>query len=126
MGFVKRLGFYLFGLAIGIIFLAVFFKNKTEETGTEFCYFPNCRTLKDMRSKPLHFSDNIKKAITENKIDSVTITQFFTEGDVDFKNSNTKSTPCKTYKIDGPDNTKKRTITVINCPDKLIVQDLSI
>lgn len=126
MGFVKRLGFYLFGLAIGIIFLAVFFKNKTEETGTEFCYFPNCRTLKDMRSKPLHFSDNIKKAITENKIDSITITQFFTEGDVDFKNSNTKSTPCKTYKIDGPDNEKKRTITVINCPDKLIVQDLSI
>ena len=69
MEFLKRLGFYMIGLAIGIVFLAFFLKKKSEETGTEFCYFPNCRTLKDIRSKPLSYSDEIEAKLKETGFD---------------------------------------------------------
>ncbi len=53
MAFLKRLGYYMVGLAIGIVILTFLLKKKTTETGTSFCYFPNCRVLKELRSKPL-------------------------------------------------------------------------
>ncbi|MDX1328231.1 MAG: DUF4258 domain-containing protein [Arenibacter sp.] len=125
MAFLKRLGFYLIGLAIGIVFLTVFFKKKTEGTDTEFCYFPNCRTLKDIRSKEVTYSDAINKLLEENKLDSTDINHFLRNGNVDFRNSDTKSTPCKTYLIEAPINDKKAILRVSNCPEKSILEDIS-
>ena len=95
MDFLKRLGFYLVGLSIGIVFLTIFLKKKSEETGTEFCYFPNCRTLKDIRSKPVSYSDDISKMLAENRLDTLDIKRILTEGEVDFGRSDTKSVACK-------------------------------
>jgi hypothetical protein len=122
MPFIKRLGYFLFGLSIGLVFLAFFFKKKTSETGTSFCYLPNCRVLKDMRRKPLLFSEQIDSLLAQKVLDSTQITYFFTEGDVDFSLSNTKTNPCKTYVIHGEINDKEATIEVSNCPSKLEVQ----
>ncbi|WBU89148.1 hypothetical protein [Cellulophaga omnivescoria] len=126
MAFIKRLGWYLVGLSIGIVFLTVFLKKKSDETGTEFCYFPNCRVLKDLRSKPLSYSNDIQVLLNNKTIDSTTVAYFFNNGDIDFGNSDTKSTPCKTYKIEGLVKEKQAILTVINCTDKVVVDKISI
>jgi len=125
MGFLKRLGFYLFGLAIGLVFLAIFFKKKTEETGVSFCYFPNCRTLKDIRSKPLSYSDDVRELMNGNQLDSVKIAYFLREGNVDFKKSDTKSSPCKTYIIEVEFDEKPAVMTVQNCLDNALIEKVN-
>lgn len=122
MAFLKRLGFYLIGLAIGLVFLTIFLKKKSEETGVEFCYLPNCRTLKDIRSKPLSFSDEVQQLLDHQQLDSLAIADFLRNGEVDFKNSDTKSTPCRTYVIEGMIKDESSTMTVRNCPDSAIIE----
>ena len=126
MAFLKRLGFYLVGLSIGIVFLTLFLKKKTEETGTEFCYFPNCRTLKDIRSKPISYSDEIKRLMEEKKLDTLDIAYFLREGEVDFGKSETKSKPCKTYFIEGLVKDKEALMKVINCTEKVMLEEVRI
>ncbi len=126
MAFLKRLGFYLVGLSIGIVFLTVFLKKKTEETGTEFCYFPNCRTLKDLRSKPISYSDEIKRLMEEKKLDTLDIAYFLRKGEVDFGKSDTKSKPCKTYFIEGLVKDKEALMKVINCTEKVRLEEVCI
>ncbi|WP_339712863.1 DUF4258 domain-containing protein [uncultured Kriegella sp.] len=124
MDFLKRLGFYMIGLAIGIVFLAFFLKKKSAETGTEFCYFPNCRTLKDIRSKPLSYSEEIKAMIETKELDSLDITSLLTGGDVDFRRSDTKSKGCKTYFIEGELKGEDVILKVKNCPNKALAEQI--
>ncbi|MBU2996188.1 DUF4258 domain-containing protein [Cellulophaga baltica] len=126
MSFLKRLGFFIFGLSIGIVFLTFFFKNKAKETGSEFCYLPNCRVLKDLRSKSYSYSDEVTAMMASGEIDSLTIKSFFTDGDVDFNKSDTKSKPCKTYVIEH-ENTKNEVqfLTVTNCPKKIVIEKIT-
>ena len=124
MAFLKRLGFYLFGLSIGLIFLSIFLRKKSEATGVEFCYFPNCRTLKDIRSKPLTYSGDVRAMMDNEQLDSLTISYFLTDGKVDFKNSDTKSKPCRTYIIEADVNKKKAVMTVRNCPDSSLIDEV--
>ncbi len=125
MAFIKRLGFYLFGMSIGLVFLAMFFKKKSAETGVYFCYLPNCRTLKDIRSKPFYYSDEVQDMMANKTIDTVAIRYILTEGDVDFSSSDTKSANCKTYIIEGAYAEKELTLQVKNCKDKAIVETIS-
>ncbi len=122
--FFKRLGFYLFGLSIGIVFLAFFFKKKTEETGVSFCYLPNCRTLKDMRSKPIEYSDRITKMLRNRELDSLDLNAFFTDGEVNFSSSDTKAKPCKKYLIENEMGGVLVTMYVDNCENKVVITDL--
>jgi len=118
--FIKRLGYFMVGLSIGIVFLTFFFKKKTEETGVSFCYLPNCRVLKDLRSKPIVYSDRISEMLENNELDTLAINSFFTDGAIDFGNSDTKSKPCKTYQIEG----EVGILEVKNCPNKVTVLEL--
>ena len=124
MAFLKRLGFYLIGLSIGLIFLFFFLKKKSEETGTSFCYLPNCRVLKELRSKPQQYGPEFQAFLERGEIDSLQIASFLTDGDVDFKNSDTKSEPCRTYKVRGMLNEKKGILTIENCPDEITIKGL--
>ena len=119
--FIKRLGYFMVGLSIGIVFLTFFLKKKTEETGVSFCYFPNCRVLKDLRSKPIVYSDGISEMLQNKELDTLDINHFFTEGDINFGSSDTKSKPCKTYFIEGEIDAKELTMEVKNCPRKVTV-----
>lgn len=122
--FIKRLGFFLVGLSIGIVFLTFFLKKKTEETGVSFCYFPNCRVLKDIRSKQIVYSDAVSEMLKNKELDTLAINHFFTEGEIDFGSSNTKSKPCKTYFIASEIDSKEVTMKVINCKNKVKVVGL--
>lgn len=126
MDFLKRLGFYLVGLSIGIVFLTMFFKKKSAETGVYFCYLPNCRTLKDIRSKPMYYSDEVRQKMQQYQIDSLDIAYILTEGDVDFGRSDTKSVPCKTYFVESELKEKEWTFTVRNCSNKATIQQIEV
>ncbi|MDX1768495.1 hypothetical protein [Arenibacter troitsensis] len=125
MAFLKRLGFFLFGLSIGLVFLTIFLKKKSQETGTEFCYFPNCRTLKDIRTKQISYSDAIVQLIQQKDLDSTDINGFLYNGDVDFGKSETKTKPCKTYFIEGMVKDKAAILKVKNCSQKAIIESVA-
>ena len=108
------MGWYLVGLSIGIVFLVFFLKKKSGEEGIDFCYFPNCRVLKDLRSKPLTFGE----ALPQEYRDTILIKSFLTDGEVDFGKSNTKSEPCKAYFVEKDG----KTLEVKNCPDQIVVE----
>ncbi|PKA96490.1 hypothetical protein B0O79_0125 [Flavobacteriaceae bacterium MAR_2009_75] len=125
MAFLKRLGFYLVGLSIGIVFLTFFLKKKSEDTGAEFCYFPNCRALKDLRSKPISFSDNVSQLMKTRKLDTLDITRFLKEGNVDFGQSDTKSNPCKIYIVEGELKNNQAILQFKNCRDRVVLEEIN-
>tara|TARA_R110000796_G_scaffold47977_5_gene115089 strand:+ start:48204 stop:48584 length:381 start_codon:yes stop_codon:yes gene_type:complete len=125
MAFLKRLGFFIFGLSIGLVFLTIFLKKKSQETGTEFCYFPNCRTLKDIRAKQISYSDAVGQLIQQQELDSTDINGFLYNGEVDFGKSETKTKPCKTYYIEGMVKDKAAILKVKNCSEKAVIESVA-
>lgn len=114
----------MLGLSVGLVFLTFFLKKKTDGTGTEFCYFPNCRTLKDIRSKSISYSDEINELLISQVLDSTDIDYFLNNGDVDFGKSDTKSEPCKVYFIEGIAKGKNAVLRVRNCRNKAILENI--
>ncbi|WP_297690622.1 DUF4258 domain-containing protein [uncultured Eudoraea sp.] len=126
MAFLKRLGFYLIGLSLGLIVFFYLIKKKSDETGATFCYLPNCRVLKELRSKPLLYSENMDQLVRDQVIDSLTIAYFLNEGDVNFKKSNTKTTGCKTYFIEAEVKEKLSALSVKNCDSTVLLENYQI
>ena len=116
MDFIKRLGWYLVGFSIGLIFLAYIVKNTSVGDGLEFCYLPNCRVLKNLRSKPVVFENTV-----EITMDSITLLKALTDGDVDFGESDTKAEPCKIYVIEYGN----KEIEARNCEEKVFIQKIT-
>jgi hypothetical protein len=112
MSFLKRFGYYLIGLSVGLIFLAVFLRKKSESTGTEFCYLPNCRVLKALRSKPLQFEPNLKSIA-----DSTKVIFLLKEGDVDFGDSEPRAKPCGIFVVRGNIGGANIQMTLQNCEE---------
>ena len=115
MSLLKRLGFYLIGLAIGLVLLAFFLNRKR----AEFCYLPNCRVLKELRSKSLAFSEEFSEDLKEQAQDSILVYTFLSQGEVNFRNSDTKATPCPIYRIEAEVEERDLEIAVSNC-DSLV------
>jgi len=120
MSLLKRLGFYLTGLAIGLVFLAFFLNRKR----AQFCYLPNCRVLKELRSKPLSYSETLVQQLAQKNIDTTAIYIFLSDGDIDFGASDTKATPCKIYVVEGEIGEKEALLTVQNCDSLVVASDL--
>ena len=106
MSFLKRFGWYLMGLSIGLIFLAVFLSKKR----VEFCYMPNCRVLKSLRSKPLETGADLSTAP-----DTLAIAYLLQEGDVRFKESTPRAEPCGIYVVQGEYQEQSLRLTLQNC-----------
>ncbi len=122
MKFSQRLAYYLLGLLIGGIIVFYFFDAKD----TQFCYLPNCRVLKDLRTKPITISDKAQISFNDSLINMNDIRMCLTHGDVDFDKSNVMEQGGKLYVIEGQ-NTKKEAITVemINYGEKVLIKDVS-
>ncbi|WP_108425579.1 hypothetical protein [Flagellimonas amoyensis] len=122
MGFLRRLGWYLVGLSIGIVFLVFFLKKKSGGEGMDFCYFPNCRVLKDMRSKPISFGD----AVPEAYRDTLMVKSILADGNVDFRKSDTKAEPCKVYYVSKKIADRNMELQIRNCQEGLIIQNTAL
>ncbi|WP_224482744.1 DUF4258 domain-containing protein [Robertkochia aurantiaca] len=122
MPLLKKIGFYLIGLSLGIIFLAYFFKGKN----TEFCYFPNCRVLKDIRANELTYSDEFEKLMQLSRVSKEDIQAILQNGTVDFSKSNTEDKPCKEYYIEGNLDEAEVAITVDRCDSVSVLKTLQL
>jgi hypothetical protein len=122
MAFIKRLGWYLVGVSIGLVFLAFILKKKSGEEGINFCYLPNCRVLKDIRSKTFSLA-NTNDTISFEKLDDE-VKNILLNGNIDFGRSETKSKSCKTYFIVSENDSI--TMEIKNCPKKAIIEEISI
>ncbi len=120
-----RLAFYLFGLMIGIILVYFFMTKKAEASGVEFCYLPNCRVLKELRSKPFKMSDEAAEKLEEKWITLEDIKKTMQYGDVDFSNSKTKVENGKLYLIEGKNAANEDIIIeMINYQDRVLLKDV--
>jgi len=122
MAFIKRLGWYLVGVSVGLVFLAFILKKKSGEEGIDFCYLPNCRVLKDIRSKTFSIATR-KDTISFEKLDDE-VKNILLNGSINFGRSETKSKPCKTYFVESENG--KMEIQLKNCPEKVTIQEISI
>lgn len=125
MKFFNRLAYYLLGLLVGILFLVFFFKGKFGDKDMSFCYMPNCRVLKDLRSKPFHYSPAASEKLNQGVIDSLTLKAIFKDGDVIFNKSNVAMEGGKYYLIQyDVDQNKEIFAEVINYEDRVVLKDL--
>ena len=116
MKLLYRLGFYLMGFSIGLIFLTIILKGKK----TSCNYGPNDRVISNLSRK---------KWIPQNKVtagfDSIAFHDFLKKANVDFGKSNTQKDSCKTYFINGYWNTNPISVEVENCENTVEVIQLN-
>ena len=121
--FFKRLGFFLFGLAVGIYLLGRFYDKKN----ATFEYGPNARTLKSIRNKP-HFVyvDEVKRIMKLQNIDTTAIQSLLYYGKIKFTKENRGKAPCHTYIIEPTKKTAPISINVQRCDSIATVLKLEI
>lgn len=125
MKFQFRLAYYLFGLLLGAVFVMWYLKSKATDRGVEFCYFPNCRVLKDLRSKSLEIDSLANISLDEKWVTMEDIKKSLTYGDVDFEKSNEPYRKGKIYIIEGKtSNNEDITITMINYEHKVLLEKI--
>lgn len=125
MKFQFRLAYYLFGLLLGAVFVMWYLKSKATDRGVEFCYFPNCRVLKDLRSKSLEIDSLAKISLNEKWVTMDDIKKSLTFGDVDFEKSNEPYRKGKIYIIEGKTSKNEDiTITMINYEHKVLLEKI--
>lgn len=120
MSFIQRLAYYLLGLMIGGFIVFYFWDAKD----SQFCYLPNCRVLKDIRSKSFVIADEAKEEASHYTTED--FKKFFTDGDVDFSQSNVPEDGGKKYLIETVDaNNQPITITIINYQDRAVLKSIT-
>jgi hypothetical protein len=119
--FLRRLGFYLGGFAIGLVILSFFLSGKR----TSCSYFPDARVKKNITSKTIIFSDDFKQQLLKKSYDSAAIINVLTNGDVNFSESNVELDSCKIYALEGYINNKEVQIKVENCETEAKLQSIT-
>ena len=121
MKFIHRLGFYLGGFAIGLVLLMFFLNGKDASCD----YGPNARTVKNISSKPLSYSDKASLFITNNTLDSTTMVNLIKYGSVDFSKSDTELDSCKVYHINNSYKERDMELKVKNCDSLATLLDIN-
>jgi hypothetical protein len=125
MKFKFRLAYYLFGLLLGLFFVIYFLGAKAESRGVEFCYLPNCRVLKDIRSKSFEYSPEAKQTLEEGWVTLEDIKTSMRYGDVDFSKSKKKSARGLIYVIEGKTSHNEEIIlTIANSTSRATLESI--
>ena len=121
MKFIHRLGYYLGGFAIGLIILMFFLNGKDASCD----YGPNARTVKNINSKPMRYSDKASYFITNNDLDSTIVKNLIKFGNVDFSNSKTELDSCKVYQIENSYKEREIELKIQNCDSLATLLDIN-
>ncbi len=113
MKLLHRFAYYGIGLLLGSIFVYFVWGKK----GASFDYMPNARVLKTLRTDKHIFSDNATESMRNIGIDTADINAILKYGNVDFKKSDQRGEPCKTFVIDGKPKEKDITIIIKKCDE---------
>jgi hypothetical protein len=123
MNFFKRLGFYMGGFAIGLVFLIFFLSGKRAQCN----WFPDDRVIADIGKKSIRLSPEVRELLKTRQLDTLSIQMILKYGDVDFSKSNTDTIPCSRYYINGRQELEKTALIVTNCEryarvEKMVVE----
>lgn len=88
MSFIRRLGYFLGGFSIGLIFLFFFLSGKR----TQCHYGPQARVLHDISIKTWEFNDGETSEINKDL--------FLQKAKIDFSESQIGEEDCNTYRIE--------------------------
>ncbi|MDB9783156.1 hypothetical protein OAB88_08665 [Winogradskyella sp.] len=121
MKFIQRLGYYLGGFALGLVLLMFFLNGKDASCD----YGPNARTVKNISSKPIHYSNIASQFVNENALDSTTVSNLVKFGSVDFSKSKSKIDSCKVYYIENSYKERNMLLKVKNCDSLATLIDIS-
>lgn len=123
MNFIKRLGFYMGGFSIGLVFLIFFLSGKRAQCN----WFPDDRVIADINKKnSVRFSPEFRTLLANKEIDTTSVIMILKYGDVDFSKSNTDTIPCNRYYINGRKELAKTALIVTNCERFVQVENLVI
>lgn len=122
MQWLKRVGYYLIGIALGSLVVLFIWKGKD----VSFDYGMDARTLKTIRIKKRLFSDNAQQILATSKIDTTTISTILNHGDVDFGKSKPRLKPCAEYFITGKDSLNHINLYVIRCDSTATIDKITI
>ncbi|PCI00136.1 MAG: hypothetical protein COB81_09490 [Flavobacteriaceae bacterium] len=123
MKLAKRFFYYGIGLSLGCV--VVYFIS-TKKNTQSFDYFPNARTLKNIRLKKNIYSPEAIENMATYNLDSTDISLFLSEGSVDFKNSNKKVDSCKSYQIEAEIKNKDMVLYLLNCKNTTRIQKIAL
>ena len=112
MKLLYRLGFYLMGFCIGLIFLMIVLKGKK----TSCNYGPNDRVINNLSKKIWK-----KQNKTTSAFDSIAFKRFLDKANVDFGKSETQKDSCKIYFMNGYWREKPISLTLENCENTVEV-----
>ena len=112
MKLLYRLGFYLGGFSVGLIFLAFIFNGKK----TSCNYTPNARVIDNLLQKNIVLSEEVIKDYPQLKDDQ--IKEMIRTGTVNFSKSDTKRDSCRLYHIE-LQNEETAYLEVTNCSKTL-------
>jgi hypothetical protein len=118
MKFVHRLGYYLGGFAIGMVFLAFFLTGKR----TQCTWLPGDRVIADFSRKSVRLSPEVRELLKERELDTLTLQLILKYGVVDFGKSNTDTIPCSFYHVSGQQELANTSLWVRNCDRFLRVE----
>lgn len=112
MKLLHRLGFYLGGFSVGLIFLAFILNGKK----TSCNYTPNARVIDNLIQKEIVLSEEILKKRPE--LTSEQLKKLIKRGTVDFSKSDTKRDSCRLYYIN-LETARSAYLEVTNCAKTL-------
>ncbi|MDT0646631.1 hypothetical protein RM545_08010 [Zunongwangia sp. F260] len=113
MNLAHRLGYYGFGLVLGIIILMFFLGGKKASCD----YSPTARVLKNIRIKERNFSEESLTFFSNNSIDTAVVSSILEKGNVDFGESDTDRETCKIYMVTGETDSGELELEIENCED---------
>ena len=119
---IKRIGYYLIGLSLGIVGVYFFWKQKN----ASFDYGMDARTLKTIRIRKRLFSDEATNEMLKNNIDTLKISRILSNGDVDFGKGKPREKPCAEYYITGKDSLENIHLLVKRCDSTATIQSVII
>ncbi|WP_067149365.1 DUF4258 domain-containing protein [Pseudotamlana agarivorans] len=122
MKLIQRIGYYLGGFSLGLIILAFFLSGKK----TSCSYGPDARVLKNINSKKIIYSPEVKQSINDKYTDSSEISTILKKGDINFSDSNPRQAPCGIYSIEGEHKNRNIQLTVENCDSIATIKSFKI
>lgn len=116
----KRVGYYLIGVAIGSIFVIFFWKKKD----ATFDYGMDARTLKTIRIKKRLFSEDAKKVMQNSDVDTLKISRILYNGNVDYGKSKPRQKPCAEYYVTGQKELENISLYVSRCDSTATIEKI--
>lgn len=116
----KRVGYYLIGVAFGSIIVLFIWKGKD----VSFDYGMDARTLKSIRKKQLVYSATAQTVLSKSQIDTIAVNAILHTGDVNFDKSEQRKKPCAEYFITGTYEEKNIDLYVQRCDSIATIQTI--